>query len=277
MSDTSQRIGASAALALARAGADVVVGAPASHEPTWTVRTLRGRRPRADPIAWDGEHDDHTSATLGSAIERFGHIDILVHAAEKLTFNRSYLGIRQGSLTTRAEASLLTVDRACDHIGRHMTARRAGSVIIITAPATIRPWPDITASTLTAALIELTKCRAEQWAPHGVRINAISPGTLSAEAWSPDREMPPAATANAPRNAANLLEGITDAVLWLASDAARNVTGAHIAIDDRQHLAVADDPRRLLNDILVRGSHPAAANCGERLETHPDRDRPRSR
>jgi len=89
--------------------------------------------------------------------------------------------------------------------------------------------------TAKAAVLQLTRAVAADWAPHGVTVNAILPGLFMTEAnlrWSQERpEIIEAIIANIPMGQAGKPEDLGPLAVYLASEAARFVTGAGIVID----------------------------------------------
>jgi NAD(P)-dependent dehydrogenase (short-subunit alcohol dehydrogenase family) len=228
----SRTVGLAVALALARAGADIAASGLPVDELQEVARLVRAQGVRVHTVASDMVNDGQIPASLGGAVSSLGRIDIVVHCAHGCPFIGPYRGSRTADLGKRAEASLIGLARLCDHVARHVASPRTSSLVIIAPPASTRPWPDIAAVAFRQALLELTKTLAQEWAPNGLRINAITPGTVRSEA----------------------LASVTDAVLWLASDAASDVTGAHIPLDGPQNVAVAEAWQRLFSNVLAAAS-----------------------
>jgi NAD(P)-dependent dehydrogenase (short-subunit alcohol dehydrogenase family) len=120
--------------------------------------------------------------------------------------------------------------------GRHMVRRKAGSVINISS---IRGFsPNIGRMTYCApkaAVIMMTKVAAGEWAPHGVRVNAICPGVLRTPMWDADvargaideqfyLDVVPMHRLGAPMEVGKL-------AVYLSSDDAAYITGAVLTID----------------------------------------------
>jgi enoyl-[acyl-carrier-protein] reductase (NADH) len=176
-----------------------------------------------------------TAEGLKKAFETLAQIDVLVHTARGCPFNRPYIGISHDGLAEVAEQCVRSVAGVCEEAGPHLAQNQPSSVIIINAHQTLRPWPELTAGVMKSLQLELVKLLAQKWAADGVRINAISQ--------RPDS-----------------LDGVTDVVLWLASDAARHVTGTHIPLDGGENVSVSEEWRQLLNDLLrEHGEHSYAS------------------
>ena len=226
----SPRIGPALAVALARAGARVAVRTPASDQ-SEVSGVPRTKRALVRPTAPDATQGDQITDTADLSEQ----IDILVHVVDRLVFNAHYPSIHTRGLAERAERGLLEAIQLCQHIGRRMSSRNTGSLIIITPSPAIRPWPDITAGMMTTALIELARTLAREWADTGVRINAVTPGTRDTDPHAPAGSKPDAGTSPTQETSFDNLIGT---VLWLASDRSGQVTGAHMALGRSQPIAL---------------------------------------
>ncbi len=119
--------------------------------------------------------------------------------------------------------------------GTRMARRGSGVVVTIASIAGMRSMPLHAYSPAKAAVIEMTRCLAAEWGRSGVRVNAVSPGYTLTPALA-------AAIAAGERDP-TLLEGtsalgrmvtpedIAEAVAFLASDAARCITGINLPVD----------------------------------------------
>ena len=176
---SSRGIGASIAVALAEAGADVALVARNAASLAEVARAVHAAGRRAEPIVCDVTEGDQSIAAVAHALRALGRIDILVNNAGGPMFNASFLDTRESGWRKVLDLNLNSVVHFCREVGRHMIERRSGSVINVTSPATIRPWPAITAyGSAKAAVLNLTQALAQEWAADGVRVNAICPGWI---------------------------------------------------------------------------------------------------
>jgi NAD(P)-dependent dehydrogenase (short-subunit alcohol dehydrogenase family) len=119
--------------------------------------------------------------------------------------------------------------------GARMARRGGGAIVTIASIAGMRSMPLHAYSPAKAAVIEMTACLAAEWGRSGVRVNAVSPGYTLTPAL--------AAAISAGERDPTLLEGtsalgrmvtpedIAEAVAFLASDAARCITGINLPVD----------------------------------------------
>lgn len=129
-------------------------------------------------------------------------------------------------------ATNLTSDfHACQAFGRAMVARGSGAIITLAAH---RGWPNACPYAVAKhGIVGLTTSLAAEWAAHGVRVNAISPGFFMTEL---NRETMPqarkdAALARSPAGRFGDLQELIGAALYLASPAASFTAGAVLAVD----------------------------------------------
>lgn len=241
----SRGMGAGLAVGLARAGADVAVTArseAALREVAGAVATT-GRRTLAVP--GDVTVVADVDRLVAAVIAELGQIDILINNAGGPLFNAAFLDTRPAGWSRLIDLNLNSAAACCRTVGAHMVERGAGSIINIGSPATFRPWPAIAAySAAKAAVLNLTQVLAQEWARSGVRVNIISPGWIRTdinEAFTASPQASAQICGEVPLGRWGEVDDILGAAIWLASDAASYVTGAHIAIDGGLTIAVPED------------------------------------
>ncbi len=227
-------IGRAAAVLFARMGAHVVVSdidAARLHE---TAR-IAGDAIRVLPL--DLAHDG-AAQNLAEFAQEFGPIDVWANVA----------GI--GALTpaasvTQAEYRRVTsinMDAAywcCIAAARAMRPNGRGSILNISSNAADQPIAGLSAYAMTkSALNMLTRSLAAELGPDGIRVNAVAPGFTVTEMTVPDTLDSEARAALIARNANRSPLGlvgepsdITYAMLYLASDASRFITGQVLRVN----------------------------------------------
>ena len=115
-----------------------------------------------------------------------------------------------------------------------MLGRQRGSVINIASLSSFRGWPRSSLYALTkAGIVSMTETLAGEWATRGVRVNAIAPGffmtELAQSAMDPARRQ--RALDRTPMGRWGTLDELVGAALYLASPAARFVTGTTLRVD----------------------------------------------
>lgn len=127
----------------------------------------------------------------------------------------------------------------CAAAARRMSPRKRGSIINISSNAADQPMPTLSVYAMTKAAVNmLTRSLAVELGRDGIRVNAIAPGFILTPMTAPDTLTPTKREALIARNAARSPlgmvgepEDIAAVVLYLASDAARFVTGQILRVN----------------------------------------------
>ena len=226
---SSGNIGGGIARRLHEAGASVVVHASGRLEAAEALAAELGDRAAA--VAGDVERD--APAICRSAIDAFGGLDVVVNnagiqpvaslvsidpdaAAEMLRVNVG------GVIAMTREAAAVMVGRAA-----------GGAIVNVSSIEGLQPAFDHSHYAASkAAVIMHTRAAALELGPKGVRVNCVSPGLIDVdgleEAWPEGVARWHAA---APLQRLGQPADVADAVLFLASDAARWITGANLVVD----------------------------------------------
>jgi gluconate 5-dehydrogenase len=117
-----------------------------------------------------------------------------------------------------------------------MLPRRSGKVVIVASVAGLGGNPPgmqtIAYNTSKGALVNLTRALAAEWGPHGVHVNAICPGFFPTKmAKGLLGVIGDAVVARTPLRRLGDDEDLKGAVVFLASEASRHVTGQYLAVD----------------------------------------------
>ncbi|MGX1316640.1 NAD(P)-dependent dehydrogenase (short-subunit alcohol dehydrogenase family) [Bradyrhizobium sp. USDA 377] len=112
----------------------------------------------------------------------------------------------------------------------------SGSIVNVTSVAgsRVHPFAGSAYATSKAALASLTRELAHDYAPHGIRVNAIAPGEIRTDMLSPDAEA--RVVASIPLRRVGTPDEVAKVIFFLCSDAASYVTGAEVPINGGQHL-----------------------------------------
>ena len=227
----SRGIGAAIALALADRGADVAITYERSVErAAEVVRAIEAKGRRAVAIQADSADASAVKRSVDEAAEGLGGLDILVNNA----------GIARGG--TVAEMSLVDIDAILDVNVRAVVLasqaaiphlKEGGRIISIGSCLGERvPFPGVTVYSMSkSALLSFTRGLARELGPQGITVNLVQPG-------STDTDMNPAdgAQSDMQRSMTALghygrPEDIAASVVFLASVAARQITGTTITVD----------------------------------------------
>jgi pteridine reductase len=229
------RLGRAISLALADAGATVVVHYSRSAAPAdETVAEIVSRGGRAAAVAAD--FADPVAAATGlmqAAVDQFGRVDVLVNSAA--IFEKGSL-----AATTEAEwdrhfaVNLKAPTFLCREFAARHTPGNAGSIVNIADWRGLRPHPGHLAYTLTkAALVALTEILAQELAPD-IRVNAVAPGAILPPPGAGQEYMQRLAE-KVPMRRTGSVNDVTSAVLYLLQ--ADFVTGEVLAVTGGEHLS----------------------------------------
>lgn len=231
----SRGIGAAIALGLARAGADVALLARSTLGLEETAGTIRAAGRRALAVPGDVRNAEDVAACVARAWADLGPIDVLVNGAGGPLFQAPIGAVRAEGWAAALDLNLTSVLHLSQRVGSRMVERGSGSIINVASVLPTRAWPAIAAySAAKAGVLSLTQSLAVEWGSAGVRVNALCPGWIRTSLNGPYLENP--ALAETAIEAVPLAhwgeaDDLAGAAIWLASDAARYVTGALIPVD----------------------------------------------
>jgi NAD(P)-dependent dehydrogenase (short-subunit alcohol dehydrogenase family) len=190
----------------------------------------------------DVRHPDQVDALVSRALDAFGRIDILVNNAA-------------GNFICRAEdlspngwnavvGIVLNGSFLCSRaVGRHMIARGGGGSIVSILANYV--WTGSAGTVHSAAakagVLSMTQTLAVEWAPHGIRVNAVAPGPIESpgaarQLWN-SPEAVQRITRLVPLGRWGRAEEVADAVAFLASPLAGFITGEALTIDGGSWMA----------------------------------------
>lgn len=223
----SRGIGRAICVALARAGATVVVNYAGNEEAAdETLRLIREAGSDGEVARFDVSDPAAVDEAMGEIVKRLGKLDILVNNA----------GIAMDQLLIRVKPEELERTMAVNIGGclwcskaaiRTMMRKRTGRVINLTSVVGEAGNPgQAVYSASKAGVIGLTKTLAREYASRGVTVNAVAPGFIETDMTV---ELPEKAKeqaiAQTPLGRMGTPDDIAAAVLYLASDEASFVTG----------------------------------------------------
>lgn len=251
----SSGIGRATAIALARGGASVAVvarDAAALETVLADCRHAAGAREssskeetRAIAVATDLTAAEGPDDIVKQTVEHFGGIDVVVNAAGIIAMGTTdatddAVWDRVMNLNVRAPFRVMRAAYP------YLKARR-GNVVNVSSVNGERVFPNLAAyNTSKAALDQLTRCAAIDWAHDGIRVNAVNPGVTVTNLHRRSGMNEDAYAAFLARSKETHPLGrpgqageIAALILFLASDQAEWITGETIAIDGGRHLTCA--------------------------------------
>lgn len=229
-------LGRAIALALANAGADVVLGLRDVETAGGLVTEIEAMGRRALPLQMDVLDLGQAYAAVDRAIEQFGRIDILVN-----NVGGGEVEPVEDVLEETFDRTLaLTVKSAffvAQKVAKHMISRGDGGRIVnMGSQAGTVALPGEAVYCLSkAAVAHMTRCMAVEWGRHGINVNCVAPTFIETPGTEPALSDPDFRADTIERIAALHRIGqpveVSGAVVFLASPAASLITGHTILID----------------------------------------------
>lgn len=239
----SSGIGKAVALALGRAGADVVVNYISDESTALeVVDEIREAGVRAMPFKADVSQEAQVKAMLEAMLTGFGTIDILVNNAglqRDAPFDEMTIEQWRFVLDVNLTGQFLCAREAVREFKRRGivpdVSCAAGKIICMSSVHEVIPWAGhVNYAASKGGVMLMMKSMAQELAPFGIRVNSIGPGAIrtpiNRSAW----ETPEAYASLMkliPYNRIGDPEDIARAAVWLASDQADYVNGTTLFID----------------------------------------------
>jgi NAD(P)-dependent dehydrogenase (short-subunit alcohol dehydrogenase family) len=227
-------IGAATARLLTARGAKVAIADIAFER----GRALAAELPNALAVSLDLEHQSSIKAMIATTIEHFGRIDILINNAALLGPDIARRDGNIEGMDTELWDRIFRVNVrgtmiACREALPHLRATRGCIVNTVSNLALQGHIIQAAYSASKAAIIQMTRSMAASHGRDGIRCNAVAPGMTMTPALK--EAFPPVLRANVEdetlRDRLGDPEDIAEAIAFLASDAARNITGQTLVAD----------------------------------------------
>lgn len=227
-------LGRTMAVALAAAGADVVVSSRTQAEIASVRDEIRGLGRRSEAIAADTTRESDGNQLMDQAVRALGSIDILVNNAG-INIRKPVLELTPEEyrqvLATNLEGYFLCARAA----GRHLVEQGHGKVINVSSIMGSVALPGQAAYASSKGGVEqLTKVLALEWALHGVQVNALAPTYFETELTRPlfeDAERNSFISDRTPMGRWGQPHELAGAVIFLASRASDYITGHTLVVD----------------------------------------------
>jgi 2-deoxy-D-gluconate 3-dehydrogenase len=228
-------IGEGIALGLAAAGADVAL-TYRSHEPEDTLARIEklGRKAAAVRADFTGMDESAAAEVVRFASDALGGLDILVNNAG-IIHREDTVDMPLEEWRRVLSVNLDSVWLLSQAAGRHMVAKGSGKIIIVSSVLASQGGLRVPAYAASKhAVTGLTRALCNEWAAHGVNVNAIAPGytaTDNTQALRDDPERSKALLERIPAGRFADPSEIAGAAVFLASDAAAYCHGSTVTVD----------------------------------------------
>jgi NAD(P)-dependent dehydrogenase (short-subunit alcohol dehydrogenase family) len=228
----NQGLGKAFATALAEAGADVMIVARNTGRNAAAVAEMKAGG--LSVSALDADITREADAALDAAAGQLGGLDILVNNAG-VCYHAESWQVTDQEWDDVFDLNVRALWRCSRAGGRHMAAGGGGSIInvgSISGMIVNRPQWQPAYNASKAAVHQLTKSLAAEWAGLDIRVNAIAPGYVKTEMAPVDRpEFRRYWIEDTPQQRYALPEEIAPSVVFLASPASSFMTGSVLVID----------------------------------------------
>ncbi|GAB4327234.1 MAG: SDR family oxidoreductase [Dehalococcoidia bacterium] len=235
----SSGIGRATAIAFAREGASVAVASRRAGETEETAAVIRREGALALTVPTDVSVEDQVHNLVEATVREFGRLDVAFNNAGVFgtegPVHETSADLWDALIDTNLKGTWLCMK----HEIPRMLEAGGGAIVNMASTAGVAGW---SASPIYAAskfgIVGLTKSAALQYAPRGIRINAICPAFTRIErldeAAGLDPEVARPLEATIPLGRIGTMEEVAEAVLWLASDAASFCAGHALVLDGGQ-------------------------------------------
>ena len=231
---SAKGIGKACALALAQAGADIILGLKKKDSAGALVKQSQKLGREVLPVQMDVTQMQEIREGVQAGAQHFKHIDILVNNAGIGAPNPAEHVIEKDfdeTLAVNLKGTFFTTQE----VGRVMIKQRQGRIINISSQAGFVAVPTESVYCMTkAAISHLTKCLALEWARYNITVNAVAPTfieTPGTKKWLDNKSFRTSVQKRIPLGRIGNPMEVAGPVLFLASPAASLITGETLMVD----------------------------------------------
>lgn len=234
LSGASRGIGQALAQGFVERDAQVIITGREAKTIEQTGREISVGAKPVRSLVCDVTDEKSIQDTAEKVLAEFGRIDTLLNVAginKRMKVENYSAELYDEIIATNLRGMFLFSQL----VGKHMITRRRGNIINIDSLNTYAPLKGVTPYAMSKGGVSMmTRGMATEWGEHGVRVNAIAPGffptALSKKLWAIPK-MQEWAIANTPLAKLGEVEELVGAAIFLASDAAKFVTGQILRVD----------------------------------------------
>jgi NAD(P)-dependent dehydrogenase (short-subunit alcohol dehydrogenase family) len=229
-------LGAEIAVELARSGCDVAVSSRRVERLSDSLGRIEKAGGRAVPVELDVRSEESMKRAMAEVASAFGALDTLVNNAA-VTLRATALDMTREQWDELMAVNLKGVFFMSQLMGRHLVEqKRPGCIVSLASAHGLLGYAGRSAYGIAkAGIIQMTRQLAIEWADHGIRVNAVAPGTVDtpsrAEFFSANPAAKKAMTDRIPLHRFAQPGEVAAAVRYLASPEAAYVTGQTLVLD----------------------------------------------
>jgi NAD(P)-dependent dehydrogenase (short-subunit alcohol dehydrogenase family) len=243
-------IGKGIAERFAEAGAEVVIAELNQTRGEAVATELQKTYGRGHFIRTNVASATDCRALIAHTIDRYGQIDTLVNNAG-VNFVKPTLEMDEADWDRVIDVDLKGAFLCSRYALAEMVQRKQGTIINIASVHTVATLPEAAPYAAAKGGVDmLTKALAIEFAPHGIRVNAVSPGLTDTQIWQDLQNAAEDATAarqhwfdNIPMGRVQSPREVANVVLFLASDDSSYITGANIMTDGGMTIQLINQAR----------------------------------
>jgi 2-deoxy-D-gluconate 3-dehydrogenase len=238
----SKGIGRAIARAFAEAGASVALAARGQDELTQAAKEIEASGGHALPVRTDVSDPAQVQALVDRTVADLGTVDILVNNAGAAPFFSTVDQIRLEGFEKYFRINFMSALYCTRAVAPILMAKQDGCVLNVASVAGFIASPGLAYyASAKAAMINLTKTVAREWAAHHIRVNALAPGWVETDLNEGARRTNPefnrSVLASIPMGRWGSPEDVAAAALFLCSPAASFITGTVLVVDGGQTMS----------------------------------------
>lgn len=230
----SKGLGKSMAMALAEAGADIVMVARGPVKLAEAEKEVADMGVRTLAIAADVTIPEDVEKVVNQALAKFGKIDILVNNVGTYT-GKPIVESTTEDWSNLINTNLTSTYLCCRTVGKHMIERQRGKVVNMAAAIGALGARNSAAYCASkGGVIQLTRALAVEWARYNITVNAIAPGTMETEITAKMLEDPKvrkALESKVPMKRIGRPSDLTGTVVFLSASGSDYITGQTVFVD----------------------------------------------